>query len=107
MVQGKKLVGSAQKRTRTAVLQHGSIPLDENFRRLGEFMATTQEEKERIFSLFDRKCTWVGKIAPAVGKNFLAECLAKGFEEGLEFEAFKKPWTAEEELKIIAFSSGR
>ncbi len=100
LVQGRKLVGSAQKRTCRAVLQHGSIPLDENFRRLGEFMAATQEEKERLFSLLDQKCTWVGNIAPTVGRNFLAECIADGFAQTLGVEAVKKPWT-EEEMRII------
>jgi hypothetical protein len=35
-------------------------------------MAVTPDEKERLFSLLDLKCTWVQKIAPMVGKDFLA-----------------------------------
>jgi lipoate-protein ligase A len=100
MVHGKKLVGSAQKRARRAVLQHGSIPLDKKFRRLSEFMAASPEERERLCGLLDLKCTCVREIAPEVGKDFLSECIADGFEERLGFSAFEQPWT-DEELRII------
>jgi lipoate-protein ligase A len=35
---GRKLVGSAQRRTRGAILQHGSLPLGAHYRRLPEFL---------------------------------------------------------------------
>ena len=38
MVDGKKLVGSAQKRTAEAILQHGSIPLTSAYRNLPDYL---------------------------------------------------------------------
>jgi lipoate-protein ligase A len=37
---GRKIVGSAQATTRRACLQHGSIPLDGSFRRIGAYLRT-------------------------------------------------------------------
>ena len=100
LVKGKKLVGSAQKRTRSSVLQHGSIPLDDHFCRLGEFMNASPAEKEEVAELFKYKCTWVRAIVPAIGPDYLAECIEKGFVETLGLAAEVKGWTAEE-LNVI------
>lgn len=96
MAQGKKLVGSAQKRTAVAALQHGSIPLDGSFRRLPEFMAVPQEERTRQHSLLDKKCICVKEVNPAIDYEKLSVCLIKGFIETLKFSAFKKPWDKKE-----------
>jgi lipoate-protein ligase A len=100
MAAGKKLVGSAQKRTAAAVLQHGSIPLDASFRRLPEFLSLSQEERTRQRMLLEIKCICVNEINPAVDYEKLSACLIKGFTEILKFSAFEKPWN-EKELKEI------
>ncbi len=100
MVKGKKLIGSAQKRTRYAVLQHGSIPLDNHFCRLGEFMNASPAEREEVAKLFKNKCTCVREIVPSVEADFLAECIEKGFAETLGLAVEKLDWT-EEELNAI------
>jgi lipoate-protein ligase A len=100
MVRGKKLVGSAQKRTRSGVLQHGSIPLDDTFSRLGEFMAATTDERDRLAGMLRRKCTWVGEWAPGVGREFLAECIMAGFAGIVGLEAVEEGWTGEEMQEI-------
>jgi lipoate-protein ligase A len=100
MVHGRKLVGSAQKRTYRAVLQHGSIPLGRQFRRLGELMAAPAEEREQLCKLLDLKCTCMRDIAPTVGENALAEYLAAGFARTLSFERFEQSWTAQELIMI-------
>jgi lipoate-protein ligase A len=41
---GRKIVGSAQATTRRACLQHGSIPLDDSFRRIGAYLRTPAGE---------------------------------------------------------------
>ncbi len=41
---GRKIVGSAQATTRRACLQHGSIPLDDSFRRIGAYLRTPAED---------------------------------------------------------------
>jgi lipoyl(octanoyl) transferase len=100
MVQGRKLVGSAQKRTTYGVLQHGSIPLDGSFRRLPEFLALSSDERERQRNLLEKKCVCVQEIGPEINYKKLSPCIIKGFTETLKFTAIEKPWDGEELEKI-------
>jgi lipoyl(octanoyl) transferase len=100
MAAGKKLVGSAQKRTAAAVLQHGSIPLDASFRRLPEFLTLSQNERTRQGLLLGIKCVCVKEINPALDFEKLSACLIKGFTETLRCPSIEKPWD-DEELKEI------
>ena len=45
---GKKVVGSAQRRFGNAVLQHGSIPIGDEHLRLPEFLNISEEEKREM-----------------------------------------------------------
>ena len=96
MVKGKKLVGSAQKRTAHAVLQHGSIPIDGRFRRLTEFMAIPPDERTRLKALLGAKCICAQEIIQHIAANDLADCLIRGFKEILTFPTFEEPWGTEE-----------
>jgi len=100
VVRGKKLVGSAQKRTAATVLQHGSLPLDGSFRRLPEFLAVSPDERTRQRLLLEKKCVCVEEINPALDFEKLSGCLIKGFAEILKSPGFEKPWD-EIELKEI------
>ncbi|MBN2188744.1 MAG: hypothetical protein JW699_04765 [Chitinispirillaceae bacterium] len=102
MVAGKKLVGSAQKRTPCAVLQHGSIPLDGSFRRLPEFLAIGPDERTRQRMLLEKKCICVNEINQAVDYEKLSACLAEGFTGALSVPAVTEPWNEEELKKISA-----
>jgi lipoate-protein ligase A len=92
MARGKKLVGSAQKRTAAAVLQHGSIPLDGSFRRLPEFLAVSPDERTRQRLLLEKKCACVKEINPTVDYEKLSACLILGFTETLKCSSIEKPW---------------
>jgi lipoate-protein ligase A len=96
MAAGKKLVGSAQKRTAGAVLQHGSIPLDGSFRRLPEFLLLPQEERTRQRALLEGRCSCVNEINPAVDGEMLSACCVEGFSEILNVPVFEKPWDGDE-----------
>jgi lipoate-protein ligase A len=102
MAAGKKLAGSAQKRTSAAVLQHGSIPIDGSFRRLPEFLSIPQEEKIRQQVLLEKKCICVNEINPVVDFGELSKCLINGFVEILKCSAVEKPWDDKEIEMIIA-----
>jgi lipoyl(octanoyl) transferase len=102
MAQGKKLVGSAQKRTPYGVLQHGSIPLDGSFRRLPEFLLLSQEERARQRLLLEKRCICVNEVNPAVDYEKLSACLIKGFAETLKSSVEEKPWGEKELEKIRA-----
>jgi lipoyl(octanoyl) transferase len=96
MASGKKLVGSAQKRTANAVLQHGSIPLTPAFRDLPDYLHIDEKEREIQKRLLAQKCTCISEIVPAVSESYISECLIRGFRETLSCEATESPWTPEE-----------
>jgi lipoyl(octanoyl) transferase len=100
MVNGKKLVGSAQKRGGKAVLQHGSIPLDGNFRKLPEFCGITRQERDRQSKMLWEKCTCIGEIDPKITIALLIEHLTVGFADTLGFEIQEYSWEEDGYLAI-------
>jgi len=94
---GRKLVGSAQRRSRRALLQHGSIPL-----------AGDQGPLARVWpgSLPDERPT---NLSVAVGRRVafgdVAGALAAAFEEALDARLEPGLLTAEEESGIEALAS--
>lgn len=101
MVDGRKLVGSAQKRTADAVLQHGSIPVTSAFRRLPEFLRIDREEKERQVKLLTAKSCCVDELIPGATFESLAKYLMDGFLSVLPFGGELIPWSREEESDIM------
>jgi lipoate-protein ligase A len=104
MVSGKKLVGSAQKRTSKAVLQHGSIPLTPAFRDLPDYLLIDGKEREVQKRLLGQKCTCISEIVPEIKEASLRECLIKGFRETLPCPASMSAWTPEEQKTITAIA---
>ncbi|MBN2036509.1 MAG: hypothetical protein JW768_07175 [Chitinispirillaceae bacterium] len=102
MANNKKLVGSAQKRTGNAVLQHGSLPIDPCFRLLPQFCRSDPKERLVHMRSLEDHCTCVKEINPSVERNALIRCLIRGFYETIAFEYYKKPWSEREKEKINA-----
>lgn len=100
MVEGRKLVGSAQKRTSRAVLQHGSIPLDGSFRQLGEFLSASVEEKTSLRALLERKCICAHEVVPALEFEKLSDCIIRGFTKSLPLDAYEQGWENSELRQI-------
>ena len=104
MVAGKKLVGSAQKRTGQAVLQHGSIPIRNHFRLLGDFMKTSADERASLRAMLEKKCICVGEIVPEIdrvsflrsSRETLSRRIIEGFVDTLHFPACVSGWTEQE-----------
>jgi lipoate-protein ligase A len=101
MVDGKKLIGSAQKRTAGAVLQHGSIPITNAFRRLPEYLRIDDSEKEKQTELLILKSCCVDELISGATFESLAKCLMDGFLSVLPFNGEAAPWTDEEEFRIL------
>jgi lipoate-protein ligase A len=101
MVKGKKLIGSAQKRTDKAVLQHGSLPIDGSFRRLPEFCRIENAARAAQVKMLEEKCVCVREIDKAVDMFLLIEFLIQGFADHLPFDCFKKDWSEEERQRIF------
>lgn len=82
VVAGKKLIGSAQRRVGTAVLQHGSLLMDGTHAEIAEVMRVKREsERETIRRTLSRKATDLSTLmaAPADFET-LAAAVRTGFE---------------------------
>lgn len=88
-VQGKKLVGSAQRRFAGAVLQHGSILIGSYHRRLTEFLRLNDDEKNKMAALLEDKTIEIGQIRLIDAEELKIE-LKKAFEESFGI-TFKEP----------------
>jgi lipoate-protein ligase A len=100
MVAGKKLVGSAQKRTAKAVLQHGSLPIDGSFRRLPEFCRIDEATRAAQKKLLEEKCACVQEINPAIDLPTLIGFMVQGFAESFPYDCIEKNWSNEEIKRI-------
>ncbi len=85
-VNGKKIVGSAQRRYaredgREAVLQHGSILLGPEHRRLGEYLRLNEQERRVVKEELESRTTDLSTIlGVSVGFEDVAEAVRTGFE---------------------------
>jgi hypothetical protein len=68
VIEGRKLVGSAQRRTARALLQQGSLLLGPAHLRLADFLAVPDEARERVRTGLERASThaapWLGPRPP-------------------------------------------
>jgi len=85
VVNGKKVVGSAQVRRRGALLQHGSIPLHLAGERLYHLLAFSDEEARRQSArMFSRKAAGLCEVASAeISPEQVEAALISGFTCGL------------------------
>ena len=102
MVNGRKLIGSAQKRTATAVLQHGSIPLTPRFRDIAGYSAASPARQEVERRMLQDKCTCVAEAAPRLTEPALRDALVAGFGRVLEIRTTERRWSDEERAAIDA-----
>lgn len=100
MVNGKKLVGSAQRRSISGVLQHGSIPLSDYYRSLPMYLNQSAEEKEKHQVLLSRKSICLWEINRNLNFIDLVRNLQDGFKEKLNMPFYQGDWTGEELQKI-------
>jgi lipoate-protein ligase A len=81
---GRKLVGSAQWRSRGGVLQHGTLPLHGDLTRVIEYLVFTDEQREvRRRSLHSRAVTLEEVMGQALPFSQVARALADGLSHVL------------------------
>lgn len=100
MVNGSKLIGSAQKRGSLSVLQHGSIPLNRNFRKVIDYLSIIPEHKSIILEELIKKAVSLEEIIDLPEISVLEDSLTEGFCSSLSIKSYRKNWTFDE-LKII------
>lgn len=105
MVNGRKLVGSAQKRTAASVLQHGSIPLSGRFRDLPLYQKLSDNKRQTFVKLLQQKCICVQECLTSYDDKVIEQKLVQGFLEILQFEIKIEPWSKAEEGKINSIAT--
>ncbi|MFQ5913205.1 MAG: biotin/lipoate A/B protein ligase family protein [Nitrospinota bacterium] len=106
MVQGKKIVGSAQRRGAGAVLQHGSVPLDLDVGRLSSLFKTrSPEARGRLAGNLAAKMTCVKEALSGRETSYEEACAAfeAGFREVVG-ELVPGALTPEEEEAAVALA---
>lgn len=77
----KKLIGSAQRRMKGAILQHGAIPLDSSFLGLTELMNIPEKEKGSMKKeLKEKACSLSDVAGSPVDYQSVASVFKTGFE---------------------------
>jgi lipoate-protein ligase A len=83
LVGGRKLGGSAQKRSKNIILQHGSIPLRFDYRRAAAFLRHPLPDVADLSSLLKRHITF-REISEAVTSAFTSRFSAGLLDSGLD-----------------------
>jgi lipoate-protein ligase A len=104
MLRSHKLIGSAQKRTAGAVLQHGSIPVDGAFRDLSLYGNVSDRQRRVHRELLSARCTCLQEAAPGCTRKHVVSYLADGFADSLALPRLDQPWTDEEMRQIRELS---
>jgi lipoate-protein ligase A len=85
---GKKLIGSAQARRKEGVLQHGSLPMTGDLRRITQVLAFPDEEARTRAAnrLLERATTLETALGRIVSWNETAEVFASAFRSVLDID---------------------
>jgi lipoyl(octanoyl) transferase len=96
-IDGRKIIGSAQKRLGGRFLQHGSIPLQDDEGLLRRLSAGRDEETEL------RRTSISEALGHSVDRKWAIDCLVKGMAEhfGVEFDPLVLDAAAEEAIQRI------
>jgi lipoyl(octanoyl) transferase len=102
VVEGRKVVGSAQLRSNAIVLQHGSILLDLDVDQLFDILVFSNERvRERMKRAFEERAVSLRQLT---GKVYtyeeVSEHFFRGFEKGLGVQLAEGSLTAEENEMI-------
>jgi len=94
---GRKLVGSAQWRSRGGVLQHGTLPLHGDLTRIVDYLIFADDERTiRKRSLRNRALTLEEALGRALPFDEVAAALADGLAEALNLHLEPGELTAQE-----------
>lgn len=100
---GRKLIGSAQRRYSGSVLQHGSIPLRNGDYDIEDFLDVPPRERKG-----NVKVTAASSVSGALGRDVTyketVECLKKGFEDTFGISLQRKSVSCKQKDKIKKLS---
>lgn len=90
---GRKLIGSAQRKTGNVILQHGSINTGDFHKKIVDYLILTPKEKEDLKNLLDNKTSDIRSITGQdVDFQKLSKTIVEGFRQrfSLDFEKLIK-----------------
>lgn len=108
LIQGKKLVGSAQRLLPKGFLQHGSIPLKPQYARLATlFKGVTPEGLREVMTDLESlgPCSGSGGGAGLTVEE-LSGRLVEAFESVLQAAFDQEPWRDSDEAAVTALTAG-
>lgn len=100
LVNGCKLIGSAQKRGKDSVIQHGSIPLNGNFRKVVDYLGIPLKHKVIIQKELLTKTVSLDKLINELNISSLHEAISRGFSKVIGVESGRLDWNQDELSKI-------
>ena len=107
-VDGRKLLGSAQWRTRGGVLQHGTLPLHGDITRILDYLALPGGERAAQKETLRRRATTLeAALGRAPSFAEVARALSAGFAAALELVLVPGPLSSREQELAVELRSGR
>ena len=99
--QGKKLMGSAQARRKEGVLQHGSLPLYGDLRRITQVLHYPDEDTRQTAAirLLERAVTVEGVLGHQVAWDIAARAVSEAFQSTLDIEFSQQDLSKAEEAR--------
>ncbi|MFB9753266.1 biotin/lipoate A/B protein ligase family protein [Paenibacillus hodogayensis] len=113
VVEGRKIAGSAQTRSRGVILQHGSILLEMDVEQLFSLLRFSNERvKERLKQSFHTKAVSIGDICRGMGKGPVTYAEAEaafhaGIGEGLNVRLVEGELTAYEKELAVSLAADK
>ncbi len=96
-LEGRKVVGSAQRKFRHAVLQHGSILLGATHRNITRYYRYSEEQKERLSDMLQKKTTELGQhLNPLPDLPEVVDAVTEGFRRGMNCRFVSRELSARE-----------
>ncbi|MBX3080468.1 MAG: lipoate--protein ligase family protein [Anaerolineae bacterium] len=111
-VDGKKMLGSAQVRKHSGMLQHGSLPLTGDLSRICDSLAFADEAERRVAKerVLSRAITLHDALGRVVAWDEAADAIIRAFEEVFSVELVSAELTSEErqlanELRVTRYAT--
>jgi lipoyl(octanoyl) transferase len=103
VVQGKKLVGSAQLRRKNVILQHGSFPLNGDLTRITQVLAFPDDSKrgDAATRLLSHATTAAAVLGKGLTWQEAADAFTKGFQTELNLDFFPSELTRDETERAV------
>ena len=99
---GRKLVGSAQRIGKCAVLQHGSIPIGKGYLRIAEYMRCDASARRKLWEDLEKStCCLEALVGKGLRVEEVARMVLAGFREIFEVVQWKRGCDIVNEFKSI------